>query len=94
MKFSERNTIKDLLKITAMKITKITSVFICLMLSILLLVSSRFSDDPWKSGNKDNPLAVIAASRWMRTISAHGTGIMEILTVIQIRKLGFRMAKG
>ena len=63
MKFSERNTIKDLLKITAMKITKITSVFICLMLSILLLGSARFTDDPKRSGNQDNPLAVISSKQ-------------------------------
>jgi len=46
-----------------MKITKLTSVFICLLICILLLGSARFMDDPNRSGNQDNPLAVISSKQ-------------------------------
>jgi hypothetical protein len=51
------------LKITAMKITRIISVSIGLLICILLLGSSRFTDDPKRSGNQDNPLAVISSKQ-------------------------------
>ena len=50
-------------KNTKVKTVKIISVGIGLLICILFLVSSRFSDDPWKSGNKDNPLAVISSKQ-------------------------------
>lgn len=46
-----------------MKIVKFISVSVGFLICILLLVSSRFPDDPKKSGNKDNPLTVISSKQ-------------------------------
>ena len=46
-----------------MKTARIVSVGTGFLICILFLVSSRFTDDPRKSGNKDNPLAVISSKQ-------------------------------
>ncbi len=46
-----------------MKSSRIILVSVGLLLSILLLGSARFTDDPKRSGNQDNPLAVISSMK-------------------------------
>jgi hypothetical protein len=55
--------INKMYKNTKVKIVKFISVSIGFLICILLLGSSRFTDDPKRSGNQDNPLAVISGKK-------------------------------